>query len=188
MTFEWVNIKDVTDAILNDYDSGDYVFNTFLKEQAREWQSIGETVTYVFVDKDEIECKEFSRIYGYTSINTMGLLYSENNLDKYLPCVEIRLFSIAKQLRKRHDPTIKWSEILFKMVLQNLYQMSTSVVGFHGIFLNANSNGYKLYIDCGFHEIDTYVAPQDDNKIDIGDCKPLLMLINDDALFNHIFS
>lgn len=187
MTFEWVNIKDVTATVINDYDSGDYVFNNFLREQAIEWQNMGEAVTYVFVDADERSSSTFTRIYGYVSINTLGLLYNEDNIDKYLSCVEIRLFSIAKQLRKKHDPTIKWSEILFKLVLQNLYQMSTSVIGFHGIFLNANSNGYKLYNDCGFQKIDDYITPNDDDKLDIGECTPLLMIINDNALYN-IFS
>jgi hypothetical protein len=187
MTFEWMNIKDVSDTIIHNYDSGDHVFNTFLREKAREWQDNGEAVTYVFVDAEEIDTGNYTRIYGYASINTLGLLYNEEGLDKYLPCVEIRMFSIAKQLRKRHDPSIKWSEILFKLVLQNLYQLSTSVIGFHGIFLNANSNGYKLYTDCGFQPINDYTIPQDEDKLEISDCAPLLMIIDDNALYN-IFS
>ena len=67
MTFEWVNIKDVTAAVINDYDSGDYVFNNFLREQAIEWQNMGEAVTYVFVDADERSSSTFTRIYGYVS-------------------------------------------------------------------------------------------------------------------------
>lgn len=183
MTFDWVNIKDVNDAVINEFDSGEYVFNSFLKEKARTWQDNGEAATYVFADAEEIAHKNITRIYGYASINTMGLLYSEGDIDRYLSCAEIRMFSIASQLRKRHDPTIHWSEIIFKVLLQNLYCMSTSVIGFHAVFLNANNNGYKLYVDCGFQEIDDYVIPQDDEKLDISECTPLLLIIDDNALY-----
>ena len=94
------------------------------------------------------------------------------------------MFSIAKELRKRHDPTIKWSEIVFKVLLQNLYNMSTSIVGFRAVFLYANTNGYNLYKECGFQEIDEYLIPETDDKVEVEGCTPLLLVINDNAIYD----
>ena len=184
MTFDWINIKDVDDAVIKDFDSGNYVFNDFLKEKARNWQNVGEAVTYLIVDADEILEKKITRVYGFVAINAIGLLYEEDHVKKYLPCAEIRMFAIAKQLRKRHDITIEWSDIIFKTVLQNLYFMSTSVIGFRGIFLNANHDGYKLYTENGFGEIANYISPDEDEKIEIDGCIPLLLIIDDEMLYD----
>ena len=115
------------------------------------------------------------------------MLFDNNGQNEYLSCAEIRLFAIAKQLRKHHDPSIMWSDIIFKTLLQNLYQMSTSVIGFKAIFLNANHDGYQLYINNGFNVIDEYIAPDSDPKIDTGDCAPLLLMITSEMVDN-IFS
>lgn len=183
MRFEWINIEQVDDSIINAFESGDSTFDEFLKENAKKWQASSESATYVFADEEEVKNRSVTRIYGYVSINTMGLLYSSEE-KKYLSCAEIRMFAIAKQLRKRHDITVDWSTQLFKLVLQNLYEMSTKVIGFKAIFLNANSNGYKLYKENGFEDITEYVTPETEEKIGIEGCKPLLLVINDDMLYD----
>ena len=129
--------------------------------------------------------RQYKRIYGYVSINTMGLLYkAEDKENRYLSCAEIRVFAIAKQLRKRHDTTIKYSDLIFKMVLQNLYELSTSVIGFKAIFLNANHEGKHLYSDNGFVEITEYIAPTDEKKMELANTTPMLLIIDDDMIYN----
>ncbi len=185
--FCWINISQVSDRILDEFDCGSYVFNDFLKEKARDWQENGEAVTYVVVTSNELESDSdsISRIYGYVAINAMGLLYNTSDDEhRYLPCVEIRMFAVAKQLRKKHDSTIPYSNIIFKMILQNLYEMSTKIIGFHAIFLNANQEGYQLYKENDFEEITQYIAPTDEEKLDITGTKPMLLLIDDEMLYN----
>lgn len=184
MNFDWINIESVDDAVIKEFDSGNHAFNDFIHNKAKTWNDKGESVTYAFIDRDE---KEISRIYGFVSINTMALLYDNNGKNEYLPCVEVRLFAIAQQLRKHHDSSVEWSDTIFKTLLQNLYCMSTKVIGFKAIFLNANHEGYGLYINNGFVEITDYIKPEEDEKIDIEDCTPLLLIINDEMLYN-IFS
>lgn len=187
MNFDWVNVESVDTAVIRDFDCGNRAFNEFLHEKARAWSADGESVTYVFADEAEIKEKRVSRIYGFAAVNTMGLLFDKDGRSTYLPCAEIRLFAIAKQLRKRHNSTIVWRDVIFKNLLQNLYQMSTSVIGFKAIFLNANHDGYQLYRDNGFEPLGEYTAPQNDEKIETDDCTPLLLMITDDMLYD-IFS
>lgn len=187
MHFEWVRINEVDESLLSGFDSGSSLFNEFLTEKAQKWTDGSEAVTYVCVDEAEKNTQIYTKIYGFASINTTGLQYSTIDKCRYLNCAEIRMFAIAKQLRKRHDTTIEWSTIIFKSLLQMLYEMSTSVIGFKAIFLNSNKDGYHLYKECGFEEITDFISPQEDEKVDIEECTPLLLIINDDMLYD-IFS
>lgn len=187
MEFDWVNIESVDEAVIKNFDCGNHAFNEFLFEKAKKWNASGESVTYVFADADEIKSCSVKRIYGFAAINTIGLLFDNNGKNEYLSCAEIRLFAIAKELRKHHDQTIIWSDIIFKTLLQNLYQLSTSIIGFKAIFLNANHEGYNLYRDNGFDLINEYIIPEEDSAVLIDDCTPLLLMINSDMI-DHIFS
>ena len=182
MEFDWINIESVDDTVIERFDCGNHAFNDFIHEKAKRWNDAGESVTYVFADAEEIQKHSVSQIYGFISINAIGLLFDNNGQNEYLSCVEIRLFAIAKQLRKHHDSSVVWSDVIFKTLLQNLYQMSTSVIGFKAIFLNANHDGYKLYINNGFNAIDKYVAPNCDSKIDTEGCTPLLLMITSEMV------
>lgn len=189
MEFDWINIRNefISQELLDEFKSGNSDFDEFLRETAGVWQDNSESATYVFVDKSEIDNCIISRIYGYVSINATGLMYyNENGNRLYLPCAEIRMFAIHQSLRKRHDINIKYSQILFRLVLQNLYYMSTHIIGFRAIFLNSNDQGYKLYSDCGFEDLKVFLAPEEEEKISIEGTKPMLLLINDnitDLLF-----
>lgn len=187
MEFEWLNIESVEDAVIKEFDCGNHAFNNFLYENAKAWNAAGESVTYVFADSEEVKNHSVKRIYGFASINSLGLLFNNNGQNEYLSCAEIRMFAIAKQLRKHHDVSVLWSDIIFKTLLQNLYQMSTSVIGFKSIFLNANHDGYQLYKDNGFNAISEFIAPQNDSRIDLLGCTPLILMITPDMVYN-IFS
>ncbi len=184
MIFEMINIESIDEAVVQAFDCGNPSFNDFLQNKAKPWNAAGECVTYAFADADEVLRKSITRIYGFASLNTLGLLYTDNGQNQYLHCAEIRLFAIAKQLRKRHDQTVMWSDVIFKTLLQHLYFMSTSVIGFKALFLNANHDGRQLYIDNGFTEITDYLAPRTDEKFNIKDCTPLLMMITSDTLYD----
>ena len=183
--FCWVPLPEVPKSVIGTFDSGNPDFNDFLKERAEDWQNNGESVTYLIVTENERETGKYSRVYGYASINTMGLLYNTNDNDsKYLSCAEIRMFAIAKQLRKRHDPTVPHSDIIFKLVLQNLYEMSTKTIGFRAIFLNANHDGLDLYKKNGFSPITSFIPPTEEDKLDITDTTPMLLIIDETMLYN----
>ena len=107
------------------------------------------------------------------------MIKNDKEENQYLSCAEIRMFAIHKSLRKKHDPTVKYSEILFTMVLQNLYCMSNHDIGFRAIFLNANEHGYQLYKDCGFDEASGYLTPDAEDKLNIEGTKPLILFINE---------
>lgn len=53
---------------------------------------------------------------------------------------------------------------MFRLVLQNLYYMSTHIIGFRAIFLNSNDQGYQLYSDCGFEDLKVFLAPEEEEK------------------------
>ena len=57
MEFVWINIRDkmVTQELLDGFQSGNSVFDSFLKERAGDWQDNSEAATYVFVNKNDID-------------------------------------------------------------------------------------------------------------------------------------
>lgn len=182
----WVLKNYVPDEIINEFDCSDETFNYFFKEKSDAFQANGECVTYCFISETEFKRKQISRIYAYASINTMALLY-ENTDDvvKYLSCVEIKMFAIARFIRgQRDEHGIKYSRIIFKSLMQELYGMSVNVIGFHAIYLNANKNGLQLYKDCGFENIQNYIPASEEEKIDIEGCVPLLLIISDESLYD----
>ena len=77
MIFEWTSLNNVTSDIVDKFDCGEETFNVFLKEQAKTWMSEGYAVTYVAVDKNELEAGNVQRIYGYAAVNSTGLLYKK---------------------------------------------------------------------------------------------------------------
>ena len=92
-------MNNVTSDIVDKFDCGEETFNDFLKEQAKTWMSEGYAVTYVAVDKNELEAGNVQRIYGYAAVNSTGLLYKNADKNKYLSCAEIRMFAVARSLR-----------------------------------------------------------------------------------------
>lgn len=176
MDFIWTGLENVDEALIRDFDCGDYVFNDFLKENAIKWRDKGEAVTYLCVDDE----KAPSRVYAYATVNANGLLYKgEDSKNNYIHCAEIRLFAIAKALRSNGDPTRNYSEIIFKRFLQELYYMSLNVIGFDAIFLAANENGYGLYKKSGFVEIEEFIAPESNES---EGCTPLLLVMNSQTI------
>ena len=59
----------VTQELLDSFQSGNSVFDDFLKEKAGYWQDNSEAATYVFVTKDDRVSGKINRIYGFVSIN-----------------------------------------------------------------------------------------------------------------------
>lgn len=185
MRWDWVNIETsgITVELLHNFDCGHDDFNSFLICDAKGWQANGEAVTYVFVDLDE-ELSGFTRIYGFVSINTLGLKSSSSTGNKYLPCAEIRLFATDRRLHQSGDPGRLYSDQLFKIALQNLYQMSTHTIGFKAIYLNANSLGLNLYLRNGFREITDFIPSTEEDKLSVDGCTPLLLIIDETAITN----
>ena len=182
MNIEWINIESVSKELTDSFDSGDYTFNLFLKEKARIWQNTGESVTYIFADKEEIENNNITRVLGYVSINATGLLYRKGDANMYLSCAEIRMFAIDRRLRKAGDTTRKYSEQIFNLLLANLYYLATHEIGFKAIFLNANDTGKDLYLRNGFADITEFIPPDEEDKIGLEGTTPLLLMINDDFM------
>ena len=56
--------------------------------------------------------------------------------------------------------------------------MSTSVIGFTGIFLRANENGEKLYRRKKFIDAKEYIIPYEEDD-ELGKCTPMYLSIND---------
>lgn len=186
--FEWVNISEVNQEVVDKFKSGNPTFDDFLKAKSRSWQADGETATYCFVTSDQYDSQKerwnITRIYGYMSINTMGLKYRDSKSgSSHLSCVEIRMFAIDDAIRKHGDKTRKYSERIFKTGLQNLYEMSTSKIGFKAIYLNANEEGYNLYKRCGFDDLTEFEPESKNDKIDITDCKPMILMINNENIY-----
>lgn len=182
---EWVNIESVGYELTDSFDSGNSIFNDFLKNHARSWQDYGEAATYIIADKEEIENHNIHRIYGYVTINATGLLYNydgDSDNYQYLSCAEIRMFAIQNVLRKHGDFTRDYSEIIFNLVLENLYAMSTHDIGFKAIFLNANNEGKSLYERSGFETVTGFISPTLEEKLDIAGTTPMILMINDDFM------
>ena len=185
---EWINIESVDQKLIDSFHSGNVIFDNFLSNEAQHWQDVGEAATYIIADGEEIKNNCINHIWGYATINATGLLKQEEDGEmQYLSCAEIRMFAVARALRRHGDPTNKYSEAIFNLVLQNLYAMAVHKIGFRGIFLNANHEGERLYKEAGFSEVTDFIPPTSEDKLDISGTKPMLLMINDDFI-GHIFS
>ena len=97
-------------------------------------------------------------------------------------CVEIKYFAISKRLKHQTayliDPQKYYSTIFFELLMQDLYEMSTSIIGFQMIFLRANDEGIKLYQRKHFIDASNYLIPFDEDD-KYGKCAPMCLQMND---------
>ncbi|SEL96992.1 hypothetical protein SAMN04487770_12228 [Butyrivibrio sp. ob235] len=187
MIFEFIPIDKTLKTVIQEFDCGTDTYNSFLKENALDWMANGYATTYVAVDSDENADGNISKIYGYASINATGLLGKNLDKKKYLSCAEIRLFAVAKALRGDEAVDIdgvRYSYKVFQALMQELFYIATSTIGFCAVTLNSNDDGLDLYTKFGFVHSEDYLLPEDEEKIDIEDCTPLVFsFLGEDALY-----
>jgi len=177
----------ISQNVLRKFNCGHSDFNDYLVEDAVDKSADGMGVTYVLVDKAECENGTISTIFAFATIQAMSLHYyldepSDTKLYS-IPCVEIKYFAIPKRFQKVNawslDATGKYySTIFFEWLLEELYRISTSVIGFQMIFLRANENGEALYRRKKFIDASAYIIPYEQDDA-LGKCTPMCLLIGD---------
>lgn len=164
----------VSDTVIAEFDCGNDDMTEYLHEYAKEYGIRGKGVTYILTDNER------SRIYAYATIIANGLYYYTDAEEHHtksttgdgkilfsIPCIEIKMFAISKKLKGQvaylMDPERKrhYSTLFFNMLLEKLYYMSMSVLGFQMIFLRANIEGERLYRKSGFVEADEFLDSYD---------------------------
>lgn len=78
------------------------------------------------------------------------------------------------------DESKYYSTIFFEYLLQDLYVLSTTTIGFEAIFLRANKNGEKLYRRKHFADTSDYIIPYTDDD-PLGKCVPMILNISDNV-------
>lgn len=68
-------------------------------------------------------------------------------------------------------------------MLQDIWLAAIGKISFRSIFLQANEPGKTLYEEFGFVELEGYVAPTVDDKVDVDDCIPMLCDISEDFMY-----
>lgn len=181
----WVRYDEVPRSAIELFDCGNYSFNQFLYETAPKWQNYGEAITYLLVSSEEYSVNKVQRIYAYASINATGLRLARSEETKYLSCAEIRMFAVCRQLQHHavNEHGVKYTDIIFSLLLQDLYAMSVKTIGFKAICLHSNEDGLDLYKRCGFTEVTDYESANDDDKLDISGCVPLIFYISDENIY-----
>lgn len=177
----------VTNEIILDFTCRNSNIDNFFHETAKTWCDMGIGVTYILISSKDLEENKINKIYAFATIACAGLLYTDKDSNKlYMPCAEIKYFAINKAFRGQTNTGFKdgkrYSQIFFKMFLQELYYMSTSIIGFSMIYLQANSEGRQLYEKCNFIELNGYVLPDADEKIEIEECTPMGMPLSDENI------
>ena len=64
---EWINIESVSQELTDSFNSGNPVFDNFLKNDARRWQDYGEAATFVIADSEEIKEGNIEEAYNIIS-------------------------------------------------------------------------------------------------------------------------
>ena len=174
---------NVSQDVLDRFDCGHPDFNDFLAEDARDFSSSGNGVTYILIDEAEEE-SEITAIFAFCTLKATALYYSKsksNNLFS-VSCAEIKYFAIAKQFQRQRTGLLGtekyFSTIFFEILLADLYEMSTAVLGFTGIFLRANERGEKLYRRKHFIDATEYIIPYEEDD-ELGKCTPMYLSINE---------
>ena len=183
----------VSQDIIQQFDCGNRDMTEYLYSYADIDAASGRGVTYILVKKADIENKSISRIYAYTTLKAHSLSYYDEgakyhthdiddngNVLLSIPCVEIKMFAIDKALKKQIaftiDPEHHYSTIFFNMLLEKLYYMSMTVIGFQIIFLRANDEGENLYRKSKFVDCTDYLQTYD---IKADGCKPLFLSLTE---------
>lgn len=197
-----LNHANVGEEVIQEFTCGNPNIDLFFHEKASEWARKSRAVTYILVKKSEIKdteehpSREFSssneeekkiiKVFAFATISCAGLLHKntkEHNV--YTSSVEIKFFAIKKSYRGQLiDHNTRYSQLFFKILLQDLYLMSMSIIGFNMIFLQSNQEGVRLYSNCNFAKLDKFLdsvqLPEEDEKIEIEDCIPMGILLNDE--------
>lgn len=179
--FKQLDKLNVSQDVLNSFDCGHPDFNDFLQMDAILCSANGEGVTYVLVDEDE-NAGEISAILAFATIKATSLYYKKDGRMLCESCAEIKYFAISKSFQKamcgKNGVEKYYSTLFFEYLLMDLYEMSTKVIGFTGIFLRANENGIKLYKRKNFIEATGYMVPYDIDD-DMGKCTPMYFPISE---------
>lgn len=168
---------------IRSFSCGVEEFSHFLQEDIDLWESQLFGVTYFLIDTDISEPTDVN-IYGYATLSTIGLLRKEAAKESCISGVEIRLFAVSEKFRGvKNELGILYSHIFFALLLQDLWAAATSVISFKMIFLQSNELGKSLYKNFGFVEVAEYLAPAEDEKIEIEECIPMLCEISDELMY-----
>lgn len=176
--------EKVSQDVLNRFDCGHPDFNYFLQNDANECAANGKGVTYILVDDEEDkDGKQITAVFAFCTLKATSLYYeNQENTVFNISFAEIKYFAIAKQFQKaqtgKQGTEKYYSTCFFEILLADLYQMSTSVIGFTGIFLRANENGEKLYRRKKFIDAKEYIIPYEEDD-ELGKCTPMYLSIND---------
>ena len=187
---EYVELSraNVSSEAISEFESGNKGIDLFFHENAIQWANKGIAVTYILVQKEEQSQNHITKIFAFSTISCSGLLYNSENQNLYMSCAEIKYFAIKKPFRGQTDNGLisgeRYSKIFFKLFLQEMYFMSTSVIGFSMIFLQANTEGKHLYEDCNFTVLEDFLLPDVDDKIEICECTPMGMQLTDDNIYD----
>ncbi len=101
------------------------------------------------------------------------------------------MFAVSKSLRGKEAVDadgIRYSYKLFQSLMQELYFISTSVIGFCAVTLNANTTGLGLYKKFGFMHSEEYLLPEEEEKIDIEGCTPLIFSFMSENVLDTLFA
>lgn len=178
--FKQLDKLHVSQDVLNGFDCGHPDFNVFLREDAITCASNGEGVTYILVDEDEL-AGDITTIMAFATIKTTALYYKIDERLLSESCAEIKYFAIAKPFQKtrtgKNGVEKYFSTVFFEYLLMDLYELSTSVIGFTGIFLRANENGLKLYKRKNFIDATDFMIPFEEDD-ELGKCMAMYLPIS----------
>ncbi|MGN0402775.1 MAG: hypothetical protein ACI4HQ_11050 [Acetatifactor sp.] len=174
---------NVSQDVLDKFDCGHPDFNDFLAEEAIECANSGNGVTYILIDEAE-ETTGITVVFAFCTLKATALYYSKADSDSLfsVSCAEIKYFAIAKAFQKIRTGKLGvgkyYSTMFFEILLADLYEMSTAVIGFTGIFLRANENGEKLYRRKKFVDATEFMIPYEEDD-ELGKCTPMYLSISD---------
>lgn len=176
---------NVSQDVLQCFDCGHPDFNEFLSNDAQKHSASGAGVTYILVDKNEVD-KQITTVFAFATIKTSSLYYFKEGVDTMfsIPCAELKYFAISKSFQRSLTGKLGvekyYSTVFFEILLADLYEMSTKVIGFTGIFLRSNEAGERLYRRKHFIDASDFVIPyEEDDKL--GKCTPMYLSFADNV-------
>lgn len=174
---------NVSQDVLDKFDCRHPDFNYFLQNDAIKCSGDGNGVTYILVDEREINTG-ITTIFAFATIKATALYYSQEDSDSIfsLSCAEIKYFAITRSFQRVKAGNLGvekyYSTVFLEILLMDLYELSTQIIGFTGIFLRANENGEKLYRRKKFIDATDFIIPYEEDD-ELGKCTPMYLSINE---------
>ncbi|MDE5768189.1 MAG: hypothetical protein K2H82_02270 [Oscillospiraceae bacterium] len=153
--------------IIQSFDCGNEVINSYLKEHADQDP---QSTTFVIYDLEK------NLVVSYYSLSCSGFVLNLNSHITIYPAVEIKMFAVDEKYKHMlfsQDDEFTLSDYIFSHVIAKIYDFTEKTCGADKIILYAVPQAENFYIKNGFTRFQNFMLQSESKFLD--GCIPMYM-------------